>query len=253
MRPLKRRETLARLLAALFWLGIWEAAARAVGQEFLLASPLAVVQSLARLLVSADTYLTALRSAARLLLGFLGGSLLGAGAAVLGARYAPLRHLFAPAVSAARSMPVASFAVLAIILAGSRSLSALVTLVVAFPVVYEATLEGLGQRDRQLAEMAAVFRVPGMRRALYVALPRVLPHLRAGLLAALGMCFKSGVAAELIGIPAGTVGEKLYIIKVSLRTPELFAWTVVIVGMSALCAAGLRALLQSLGKGLARL
>ena len=43
---------------------------------------------------------------------------------------------------------------------------------------------------------------------------------------------QSGVAAEVIGIPAGSIGEKLYRAKVYLATPDLFAWTVVIILVS---------------------
>ena len=40
------------------------------------------------------------------------------------------------------------------------------------------------------------------------------------------------VAAEVIGIPDGSIGENLYNAKVYLNTPDLFAWTVVIVLIS---------------------
>ena len=40
------------------------------------------------------------------------------------------------------------------------------------------------------------------------------------------------MAAEVIGVPDGSIGEKLYHAKIYLNTPELFAWTVVIVMIS---------------------
>ena len=49
---------------------------------------------------------------------------------------------------------------------------------------------------------------------------------------ALGLCWKAGVAAEVIGIPDGSIGERLYMAKVYLNTPDLFAWTIVIVLIS---------------------
>ena len=48
----------------------------------------------------------------------------------------------------------------------------------------------------------------------------------------LGLCWKAGVAAEVIGIPDGSMGERLYEAKVYLDTPELFAWTMVILVVS---------------------
>lgn len=43
---------------------------------------------------------------------------------------------------------------------------------------------------------------------------------------------KRGLQAEVIGIPAGSIGEKLYKAKVYLETPDLFAWTIVIIAVS---------------------
>lgn len=51
---------------------------------------------------------------------------------------------------------------------------------------------------------------------------------------ALGLCWKAGIAAEVIGIPEQSIGEMLYNAKIYLNTPDLFAWTVVIVMISLL-------------------
>ena len=49
------------------------------------------------------------------------------------------------------------------------------------------------------------------------------------------------MAAEVIGIPTGSIGERLYKAKVYLATPDLFAWTLTIVLISAACTKALRA------------
>lgn len=46
------------------------------------------------------------------------------------------------------------------------------------------------------------------------------------------MSWKAGAAAEVIGIPRGSIGERLQQAKVYLDTPDLFAWTLVIVAAS---------------------
>lgn len=50
----------------------------------------------------------------------------------------------------------------------------------------------------------------------------------------LGLCWKAGVAAEVIGVVRGSLGERLYESKIYFEMPELFAWTVSIVALSAL-------------------
>ena len=46
------------------------------------------------------------------------------------------------------------------------------------------------------------------------------------------MSFKSGVAAEVIGVPSYSIGEKLYMSKIYLDTAGLFAWTLVIIAVT---------------------
>jgi NitT/TauT family transport system permease protein len=59
-----------------------------------------------------------------------------------------------------------------------------------------------------------------------------MPYLRSAFSISLGLCWKSGIAAEVIGIPKGSIGEKLYQAKVYLDTPDLFSWTIVIIVIS---------------------
>ena len=46
------------------------------------------------------------------------------------------------------------------------------------------------------------------------------------------MAWKSGVAAEVIGITEGSIGEMLYESKIYFNTADLFCWTVVIILIS---------------------
>ena len=119
---------------------------------------------------------------------------------------------------------------------------------IALPVIYAGTLDGLRQVDPGLTEMARVFRMSRLNRLRVVTLPAALPSVSSALSVAMGLAWKSGVAAEVIGIPTGSIGEKLYKAKVYLATPDLFAWTLAIVLASSACARLLRMLLARIGK-----
>ena len=83
------------------------------------------------------------------------------------------------------------------------------------------------------SKMAQVFRLPLGRRLRAVWLPGGAARVPAGCSVALGICWKSGVAAEVIGLPDGSIGDALYRAKITLSTGELFAWTFVIILLSA--------------------
>ena len=82
--------------------------------------------------------------------------------------------------------------------------------------------------------MAEIFRLPLVRRIRYIYLSQVMPYFRSACTISIGMCWKSGIAAEVIGMPKGSIGEKLYQAKIYLNTPDLFAWTMVIIVVSRL-------------------
>ena len=61
-----------------------------------------------------------------------------------------------------------------------------------------------------------------------------MPYFVSACSLSLGLCWKSGIAAEVIGLPDGSIGEKLYQAKIFLQTDELFAWTIVVIAVSVL-------------------
>mgnify|MGYP002545450977 FL=1 len=129
---------------------------------------------------------------------------------------------------------MASFIILVYLWLPGRWLTTFISALMVFPPVYLNLLEGLARRDRAFAEMARVFRVPWGRRFWRLDLPQLLPYLRSAVSLGLGLCWKAGVAAEVIGVVRGSLGERLYESKIYFEMPELFAWTVSIVALSAL-------------------
>lgn len=75
--------------------------------------------------------------------------------------------------------------------------------------------------------------MPPAKRVRYLYVPAALPYFRSACTVGLGLCWKSGVAAEVIGLPNGSIGDALYRAKITLSTGELFAWTFVIILLSA--------------------
>ena len=228
---MKRSESI-RAWAVLFWLAVWQLGAMALHQSILLVSPVQVLVRLAQLAVTLAFWRAIAYSLCRIVLGFLAGILLGTVLAALSARFRRVEELLAPAMLAVRSIPVASFIILALILFSSRNLAVLISFLMVLPILYANVLEGIRAADGQLLEMAQLFRIPPRRRIRYVYLPQVLPYFRSACSSALGLCWKAGIAAEVIGMPRGSIGERLQQAKVYLDTPDLFAWTLVIVLVS---------------------
>lgn len=102
------------------------------------------------------------------------------------------------------------------------------------PIVYTNILQGIHSTDEKLLEMAQVFGISGYKKLMAIYIPAVFPHFMSAISLGLGLCWKAGIAAEVIGKPTGSIGGKLYEAKLYLMTKELFAWTIVIIVISIL-------------------
>lgn len=229
----QHKQLFERLAAAAFWLAVWQCAAMAVGQEVFLVSPVQAGYTLLQLLPQAEFWQRVGFSSGRILLGFGLGVAVSIVLAVAAQAWHTADVLLAPVLQLVKATPVASFIILALVWVRGSALSVLISFLMVLPVLYGAVRTGIAGADVQLLEMAAVFRLPPGRRLRSIWLPAVLPAFRQGCSVALGICWKSGVAAEVIGLPNGSIGDALYRAKITLSTGELFAWTFVIILLSA--------------------
>ena len=196
-------------------------------------SPVQALVMLVELLPQAEVWQRVSFSTGRILLGFLLGAVSSVLLAVAAEKSDWVEALLSPVMQLVKATPVASFIILALVWVSGSSLSVLISFLMVLPVLYGAVRTGIESVDVQLLEMAKVFRLPLGKRLRAIWLPEVLPAFRQGCSVALGICWKSGVAAEVIGLPDGSIGDALYRAKITLSTGELFAWTFVIIVLSS--------------------
>ncbi len=218
----------------LSWLLLWQLLALLARNPILMVGPAETLRTLGRMLMTLDFWQSLGFSFARIALGFLLGSLLGILLAWWSVRRVLLEKILSPLISVLKAVPVASFVILLLIWGGNRRLSFYISALVVLPILYLNTLSGLKATDMKLLEMASVFRMPLGRQLRYIFFPSVYPYLYSGFQTAIGMAWKSGVAAEVIGQPLGSVGNGLYNAKIYLETGELFAWTITVIVVSRL-------------------
>ncbi len=228
----RRKIYIFRAVAVLLALVVWQTVSTLVDLDILLPSPLDVVARLSELVGENEFLATVGFTLSRIAAGSLCGILLGLALALCAGRFPSVETLLWPYMLTFKSVPVASFVVLALIWIKASNLSILISFLMVLPIVYTNILEGIRSVDKRMIEMADVFRMPFRRRMRYIWLPSVEPFAMSAARVALGLAWKSGVAAELIGAPEGSIGEILYDAKLYIETENLFAWTVVIVLLS---------------------
>lgn len=226
-----RLYTIASILALLL---VWKLLAVLWHQEIILPSPEVTLLKLWGVLASPDFWPSVGATVMRGLLGFLiscaAGIVLGFAAGFSAAIY----WLLQPWVTVVRTTPVMSIVILAIIWFRSDIVPVFVTFLMIFPIIYGNVVAGIKNTDRQLLEMARIYRVKSSRIIFEVYLPSILPYLLAGATSAMGMTWKVIIAAEILSQPLYAVGTNLMIAKIDLETAQVMAWTVVMIVISFL-------------------
>ena len=232
---------------AAFWLAVWVFAAALVAQPLILPGPGAVVVALLRLVCDASTWAILVGSGVRILGGLALAAVCGGVLAGVSVRSRTFARLVAPALSFVKATPVACVVVLLLIWLGSARVSIAAVFLMALPGVYFSLVEGLTQTDKPLEQMLRLHGVRGWRLFCAHTWREVLPFVLSCARAVIGMSWKAGVAAELIGMAVGTVGERIYQAKLLIETADLLAWTVLVVAASWACERVLVWLLRASG------
>lgn len=226
--------TLKILAVAAFWIALWWLAARRIGIDFLLPSPQSVGRELLRMLPDPSFWLTTVTSLLRMIWGILVSLILGTLLAYLLSVSRLLRALLAPVIGAVKATPVASFIILALLWLDRDILPVFITVLIVVPIVSANVLEGISSVDRNLREVATVYRFPMGKRLLRLYVPSVAPYFLAACRSSIGMAWKAGMAAEILATPQNSIGTELYFAKTYFETPTLFAWSLVVILLSLL-------------------
>ena len=230
MNKNKIHKTTAVLLALLFW----QIVAMILNRSFLLSSPVEVVKALFELGGRNVFWMGLGKSIFKIILGFLAGGGVGIFLAGLSYRFKLFEIYISPYIMVIRSVPVASFVIIILIWLGSEALSVLVCFFMVMPIFYANTLEGLKSVDVKMLQMAKIYELGQKAKFIYIYLPGLESFLISSSVASMGIAFKSGIAAEVIGRPKNTLGFFLFDSKIYLETSKVFAITLIVILCSAI-------------------
>ncbi len=233
----EKKRASVRIAAVLFWLLLWQIVSVLYPLPLFLPGPVLVLRRLAALSGTRAFWISVFSSAARILGGFAAGFCLSLPASAAAERSRTVGILLEPLIAAVRSVPVVSLIILLLISFSSEYLAFFIVFLIVFPVFYDAFRAGFSAEDPALKEMIGHYRVRSGSRIRYFVIPSIAPFLLSAGNTAAGLAWKAGAAAEVIGMPARSLGSNLQQAKTYLDTPDLFAWTLVIVALSALTSA----------------
>ena len=163
----------------------------------------------------------------RSLTGLFVGAALGFFIGAAAGFSAPIYYLLKPLIGALLSAPAVVVVMLSMVWFGIGSFMAVfVTAMFTVPIMYVSVVEGMAMVDRDLLEMASVYRISRWSVWWNIYLPALATAILTGLAFAAGTAFRKTVMAELLGSNDG-IGFAMAMTRFSLDASRFFAWVTV--------------------------
>ena len=122
-----------------FWLLVWQLLAVFFHNDILLVGPEKTLRTFFSCLITAGFWRSIWFSISRICIGFFLAMLLGILTGALSCRFRIVGEFLEPPIQFMKSIPVASFVILALIWTGSKNLSILISFLVAYPILHIST------------------------------------------------------------------------------------------------------------------
>ncbi len=167
-----------------------------------------------------------------ILSGFSIAVVLGLVCGMLSGNNPIFKTLTAPISRLIRSVPVAAFIILAWLWIPSSIIPSFISFLMVFPIIWLQVETGLLSVDNRLVEMAGVMGMSKTEIIKNIKIPTIMPFFRESVITGLGFAWKSGVAAEVICNPTGSIGALLSNAKSNLEYSRVFAVVLTIIILS---------------------
>ena len=240
------RKRFARKAAIIaFWLVVWEVLDHVVDNRLVLAGPIRTLQALAGQVVMPNFWMIVGASFGRIALGFLLSFVVGIPAGAGGVPRAPVPRLRRPHHQPAAHHPRGVVHHLCCSSGWAtrrspcswRSSSCCRSSTRTWSPASKASTSRCS-RWRACAGLSR------WRTFLYAYRPAFMPFLLSSTKISLGMTWKSGIMAEVLATPKPSIGKEMATARTFLDTPDLLAWTVVVMVASVLFEKAFMALLK---------
>ncbi len=230
----KLKKTFLTAGSTFIWVLLWHIAAKFANKNLLFKIPLPTetVWVFLKLCVTADFWYAVGSSLLHIIIGFALAVVLGLICGLLSGSSSGFKIFTGPISRLIRSMPVAALIILAWLWVPSTVIPSFIAFLMVFPIVWLQIETALLSIDNKLIEMAEVLGMSGIDIIKNIKAPYVLPALRNSAVTGLGFAWKSGVAAEVICNPTGSIGALLSGAKNNLQYTEVFAIVLTIIVLS---------------------
>lgn len=188
-----------------------------------------VLAEIHKILTSPDLYAMIPLTAGRLLAGLSLGVSLGLVLGILMGNFSQVKGVLSPLIGIMQTVPPVSWVVLALVWFGFNGKPAVFIVILStLPVITINVCAGFRRIDKNLLEMASLYRFSKVKRLRHVILPSILPYFKSAFQIALGSGWKIAVMAEVLTTSDG-IGGMIKLGRLNVEPESIIAWSILVV------------------------
>lgn len=192
-------KVLYRIIGLIVFIIAWQALTFIVGEQtFILPGPFITIAKAFELLQSTYIYECIYHTMLRMIIGFIISIFLGFIFGTLAGSKQKLEELLKPTMTIFRSIPTATLVYLFLVIAGARITPMLVTILVSFPIIYEAVVGGIKSTPNELLESSKLDSSNYFNTLIRIRIPLAIPYIVVGITSSFALSLKIEIMAEVI-------------------------------------------------------
>ncbi len=158
-------------------------------------------------------------------------------------------NFFYPINSILKSIPTIAFILIALIWVNKNYATYLIGIIIAFPVLYESTLNSILNSKEALWEMLDSFRVKYIDKLLNLYIQSIIISISQIATSTFSLVLKVVIAGEVIGQPNFGIGTAIQGEKINFNTVGIFAWIIIVTILCYISDSIINILVKRLLKG----
>ncbi|MFP4580700.1 MAG: ABC transporter permease [Candidatus Sumerlaeia bacterium] len=217
------RRNIGVFIGLVLLFGIWAVGAHISG-HIAMASPSETFRALGKLVLSPSFHEHFWISLMRIMVSIAAAGAIGFALGIAAGLNDDIHNILEPLRWTAMSIPPVSLLVLAMLFMGAGTQMVVVFAgIILSPIIYINTVKGMQLVDRDMIEVARLYRFPLLMRIVHLYIPAVAAPLLAGMVQVVCSGVRVVILAELVGTSEG-IGAEIQAANINLNMPVLYAW-----------------------------
>jgi len=238
-KVLSKKKTIS-VISVIMLISLWKLASFLYDSELILPSPESTLVATVKLLISENFMIIIGATIFRGLLGFLISLFLGISLGIWAGINQNFEAFLKPILVTIRSTPVISLILLALIWFSVDFVAIFIAFLTMFPFICTNVMDGIKNVDKDLIEMAKIYKIDHLRIIKEVYLPAITPFIFSGASSAMGFGWRAIIIGEVLSQPKYGIGTLMQTAQTYLLVNEVIAWTIIAIVISSLFELAIR-------------